>query len=322
MEMHGCCVLLRHNTLRRIMSNLILLVFCLATGVVLMKSGRLQANAHLALNTIIVYISLPSLTLLNLHHISFSNDLALSAAVPWVLFMVGCLTFFSIGKLLKLSGQTVGALSLVGGLGNTSFVGVPMIEALQGKEGFPFALVIDQAGTYMVLSTLGMLAVSVYCANSNSGAQIAKKIYTFPPFIAMCLAFLLMDTEYPVWLSETLKRLGDMLAPLALLSVGMQIRLGDFVGNKRALAVGLGFKLLVCPVIVLIGFWAFQIEVNKLSSHVILLESAMGPAIGAGIVASQNELNPSLVALMVGVGVPLCLVTVPIWSFGMSLAGV
>ena len=72
------------------MSNLILLIFRLAPGVLLMKSARLQANVHLALSTMIVYVSLPSLTLLNLYHISFSNDLALSAAVPWVLFMVGC----------------------------------------------------------------------------------------------------------------------------------------------------------------------------------------------------------------------------------------
>jgi predicted permease len=212
-------------------------------------------------------------------------------------------------------------LSLVGGLGNTSFVGVPMVEALQGKGGIPYALVIDQAGTYMVLSTLGMLVVSLYCSTASSPSQVFKKIYTFPPFIAMCLAFLVMDMSYPIWLVATLKRLGEMLAPLALLSVGMQIRLGDLVDNKRALAVGLTFKLLMCPAMVLIGFWLLHIEVNKLSSHVILLESAMGPAIGAGIVASQNSLNPALTSLMIGVGVPLCLITVPAWSYGMTFVG-
>jgi predicted permease len=303
------------------MNNLIIMILCLSAGIVLMQTGKFQAGAHQALNTIIVYISLPALTLLNLHQISFTNDFALSAAVPWVLFVVGCLTFFLVGRLLKLSNQTVGALSLVGGLGNTSFVGVPMVEALQGKGGIPYALVIDQAGTYMVLSTLGMLVVSLYCSTASSPSQILKKIYTFPPFIAMCLAFLVMDMSYPIWLVATLKRLGEMLAPLALLSVGMQIRLGDLVDNKRALAVGLTFKLLMCPAMVLMGFWLLQIEVNKLSSHVILLESAMGPAIGAGIVASQNSLNPALTSLMIGVGVPLCLITVPAWSYGMTFVG-
>jgi predicted permease len=286
-----------------------------------MRTGRLQANAHQALNTVIVYISLPSLTLLNLHQISFSNDLALSAAVPWFLFIAGCLTFFCLGRILNLNNQTIGSLCLVGGLGNTSFVGVPMIEALQGKDGIPFALVIDQAGTYMVLSTLGMLVVSFFCATASSFGQLVRKILTFPPFIAMFLALVMMNVDYPVWLVATLKRLGDMLAPLALLSVGMQIRLGDLVDNRMALAVGLSFKLVVCPLIVLIGFWLFHIEVNKLSSHVILLESAMGPAIGAGIVASQNALNPALTSLMIGVGVPVCLISVPAWSYGISLAG-
>ena len=304
------------------MNNLILMILCLAAGIILKRSGKFGANAHQPLNIIIVYISLPSLTLLNLHEIKISNEILLAVIAPWLLFILGCIAFFFVGKLLKMSNGTVGALSLLGGLGNTSFVGVPMIEALQGKEGIPFALVIDQAGTYMVLSTLGMLAVSVYCAKGSTAKEIGMKIITFPPFIAMCTAFVLMDAQYPAWVTADLKRLGDMLAPLALLSVGMQIRLGDIVGNKAALASGLAFKLILCPVMVLIGFWLFEVEINRLSSHVIVLESAMGPAIGAGIVAAQNDLNPSLVSLMIGVVVPLCLLTVPIWSFALKAAGV
>jgi predicted permease len=301
------------------MNNLILMIFAFSAGMLLKRMGKFPANAHLGINTIIVYIALPSLTLLSLHHIAWTSEIAIAASTPWILFVVSCLFFYLVGKLMKLPPQTVGALTLLGGLGNTSFVGVPMIEALQGTAGVPIALVTDQAGTYMVLSTLGMLAVSVYCAKNSSATEIVKKIFTFPPFIAMCFAVLLMDVSYPVWMEATLKRLSDLIAPLALLSVGMQIKLADFAGNKTALATGLAFKLLLCPLFVLLGFWIFQIDIGKSSSQTILFESAMGPAIGAGIVAAQNELNPALVSLMIGVGVPLCLLTVPMWSLGMSL---
>jgi hypothetical protein len=196
-----------------------------------------------------------------------------------------------------------------------------MIEALVGKSGIPLALVIDQAGTYLVLSTLGMLAMGIYCEGKTSPAAVLKKISTFPPFIAMALAVLLLDVQYPLWVEATFKRFGDMLAPLALMSVGMQMRLADFQNNQRALAAGLGFKLLVAPSIILACLNGIEGHIDPSSSRVILLESAMGPQIGAGIVATQNNLNPSLVAIMIGVGVPLCLITVPLWSMALTWLG-
>lgn len=51
--------------------------------------------------------------------------------LPWALFAIGAATFWAIGSWLRLPQPSVGALTLVGGLGNTSVVGLPMIESLQ-----------------------------------------------------------------------------------------------------------------------------------------------------------------------------------------------
>ncbi|WP_228125271.1 AEC family transporter [Candidatus Methylospira mobilis] len=63
----------------------------------------------------------------------------------------------------------------------------------------------------------------------------------------MVLALALIPVEYAPWFSAMLKRLGDTLAPLALLSVGLQLRLGHVAKHRRNLAIGLGFKLLLAP---------------------------------------------------------------------------
>jgi predicted permease len=49
----------------------------------------------------------------------------------------------------------------------------------------------------------------------------------------------------------------------------------------------------------------------------------MPPMIGAGIVATQAKLDPSLVSLMIGIGIPLAFFTVPAWSwlFGLVVSG-
>jgi predicted permease len=49
-------------------------------------------------------------------------------------------------------------LILTAGLGNTSFLGFPIIEALYGQEGMKTAILVDQPGTFVVLSTLELSA--------------------------------------------------------------------------------------------------------------------------------------------------------------------
>jgi predicted permease len=49
--------------------------------------------------------------------------------------------------------------------------------------------------------------------------------------------------------------------------------------------------------------------------RITLFESAMGPMIGGAIVAMQNDLNPPLITLMVGLGITLSFLTLPGWWY-------
>jgi predicted permease len=53
------------------------------------------------------------------------------------------------------------------------------------------------------------------------------------------------------------------------------------------------------------------------TTRVTLFEAAMGPQIGGAIVAVQHGLNPPLVSLMVGLGIPLSFLTLPLWSYAL-----
>jgi predicted permease len=46
-----------------------------------------------------------------------------------------------------------------------------------------------------------------------------------------------------------------------------------------------------------------------------VIEAAMLPMIGAGIVASQANLAPRLVSMMIGVGIPLGVLTAAAWHW-------
>jgi predicted permease len=296
------------------MSNVILLFLCMAIGIALRTSGRLPDNAHTVLNTFIIYISLPALTLLQIRSVTLQPSLFYAVAMPWLLFIAGAAFFWSIAKAVKLTPQTTGGLMLSGGLGNTSFVGLPMIEAFYGAGGMAVGILIDQLGTYLVLSTVGVTVAALYSTGKTSACEIAKRICTFPPFLALIAALLFLPFEYPEWLTDILRRLGSTLVPLALVSVGYQLRLDQLEGTRIPLAIGLAFKLVIGPLLLMLLYVKFL----GASGHVVqisLFEAAMGPQIGAAIVAIQHGLNPPLITLLVGVGITLSFFTLPMWWY-------
>ncbi|BBE50101.1 auxin efflux carrier [Ferriphaselus amnicola] len=271
-------------------------------------------NAPATLNSFIIHVSLPALTLLYIHQLKLSGDVLLTGMMAWLEFGLSAGFFWLVGRWLNLPRATVGALILVGGLGNTSFFGLPMVEAFYGKEGLTTAIIADQLGSFFALSVLGITFAGIYSSGRPTAAQIVKRIVLFPPFISLLLALLLIPVEYADWFSALLKRLGDTLAPLALLSVGLQLRLGHIAEHRRNLALGLGFKLILAPLAIYL-LYVPLLGAHGQSIQVTLFEAAMPPMITAAIVASEHDLDPPLATLMVAVGLILSFFTLSAWWY-------
>ncbi len=301
------------------MSNFLLLVCCLVAGLLLRRFGRVQDGAHSTINAVIIHLSLPAVTLHTLHAFKFDGSQLWPVLMPWILFGTGAIVFGAIGRWLELSRAAIGALTLVGGLGNTSFVGLPMIESLQGRDGLGLGLLIDQLGSYLALCTVGVFVAALYGAEERASVRtMAIKVAGFPPFIALVAALLTRSFVLPSAVDAVLVRLGDTLAPLALLSVGLQLRFDALRKQAGLLSLGLGYKLLVCPALVLIVLRLADANFD-MTSRVSVIEAAMPPMIGAGIVAAQAKLEAPLVSSLIGIGIPIGLSTAPAWHWLFAL---
>jgi predicted permease len=295
------------------MNNYVLVGACFLLGILLRRSGRLPDNAAAALNGFVVHISLPALTLTYVHSLELDTSLILPALMAWIMFGLGCAFFYVAGRVFRFSPATTGGLMLTGGLANTSFIGLPMIQTFYGEKYLGLGILIDQVGSYFVLSTLGILVASVY--SSGHGIElkaVLRKIALFTPFQAFVLALLLMPVGFPEWLDTLLQRLGATLIPIALVSVGYQLHLSQVRGKALPLTVGLVFKLAVAPALILLLF-AGLLGGRGEVMQVTIFEAAMPPMIGASIVAMDHELDPPLLTLMVGIGIPLAFLTLPVW---------
>lgn len=296
------------------MNNLVLLVACFVLGMALHASRRLPDHAPATLNSFIIHISLPALTLLYVHGLKISGSITLIALMAWLCFLLSAGFFWGMGRLLKLSKRTVGALILTGGLGNTSFFGLPMIEAYYGSAGIATGIIVDQLGSFLVLSTLGLTFAGLYSSGRPTAREILRRIAFFPPFIALIAALALIPVDYAPWFVSLLTRLGDTLAPLALVSVGFQLRLSHISGNARNLAIGLAFKLFLAPFIIYV-LYVMLMGLHGLPMRVTLFEAAMPPMITAAIIAAEHDLDPEFASLMVAVGLILSFATLTFWWF-------
>lgn len=294
------------------MNNIILLLLCFVAGILLRRGKIMPENASATLNSFIIYISVPALTLLYIQQLKFSGNIVLVILMAWLVFGMAAGFFWLVGRYLKFSRATVGALILTGGMGNTAFFGLPMIEAYYGSQGIATGILIDQTGSYLVLSTLGIAVAGLYSSGRPTAASIVKNILRFPPFIALGIALLLLPVTYPEWLDAVLKRLGDTLAPLALLSVGLQLRLGHLSGNSGSLIIGLAFKLLLAPLILYV-LYVLILGARGLAIEVTLFEAAMPPMITAAILAKDRDIDPELATLMVAIGLPVSFLTLSGW---------
>jgi predicted permease len=297
------------------MDNYILLGVCFLLGIILRRSGRLPDNAASTLNGFVINVSLPALTLAYVHDLQLNTNLILPALMAWVMFAIGCGYFWLAARLLAFSRATTGGLMLTGGLANTAFLGLPMIDTFYGAQYLGLGILIDQVGSYFVLSTLGILIASIYSSDHSAHVKVVfNRIFFFVPLQAFVVALLLTPFEYPTWLVNLLQSLGATVIPLALVSVGYQIRLSHVRGKTSALAAGLLFKLALGPAIILLLF-ASILGAEGPVLRVTVFEAAMAPMIGASIVALDHDLDPPLLTLMVGVGIPLSFLTLPAWWY-------
>jgi predicted permease len=301
------------------MVSILTLILCLILGVLLQKVKTLPQNAHTTLGTLILYVPMPAICLLNLPDLVWNFSLIPLMMVCWIIFGGAYLLIPLIGKKYNWDKELIGCLILTAGFCNTSFVGFPIIDALYGKEALKSAIFLDQSGSFLIVSSLGVWVAITYSTGQLKKRILFKRILTFPPFIAfiagISMSFLGIRAEGVT--REVLEKLAALLTPMALITVGLQLHWNAIREESKYLVAGLSYKLLFAPLCVFLLYWLCGIDKKIL--EVSVMEAAMAPMITASILAASHNLRPRLAGMMVGVGVPLSFLTLGLWYYLLKL---
>lgn len=295
------------------MSAVLLLIVCLGLGIGVARYAKPSAELPKNLNWWVLNIALPALVLELIPRLEFDRSLLFLPASMWIIFLSAWLVFHYLGSYLRWSRQRIGGLILTAGLSNSSFVGFPLIEALRGKQVLIYAALADQLGCFLAIAIGGSVVAAVYSGSKTDYRLMAGKVLRFPPFIALLLALVVnLAHGWPTVIDEMLSRIGSTLTPLALFSVGLQLRLTFSKHTIVPLVSGLTWKLALAPL--LIFLLGRALAVPHLIFGISLLQAAMAPMISAAILADQYELDPQIANMMIGIGIVLSFITVPLWN--------
>ncbi len=196
-------------------------------------------------------------------------------------------------------------------VGQYLFLGIPMVKAFFGENAIPFALLYDQLGSFLALATYGSFIIAVYGTEGSkpSLTTVVRKILLFPPFIALVLSFLLRGFAYPTAAVSLLKILASTLVPLVMIAVGFQLKLRLSREVTAQVCIGLSIKLIAAPAAALLLCKMAGLEGEAV--NVSIFEAGMPPMVSAGALAILANLSPTLTAALVGIGIVLSFVTLP-----------
>jgi len=222
------------------------------------------------LNNYIVYIAMPAIILVKIPALEFSLSMLIPAGFAWVWALIGGLTMMAISRSLQFARPLEGAAILLTILGNTSFLGYPMIQAFFNDEVLSYAIFYDQLGSFLMLSTAGLIIIALY-APQESGHTVIEPALT---------------------------QIGKTLMPLALLVIGLQFQPQLLPEHRLPLGSAIVVKMIIAPIL---AYGFFNISNTQTAiTQATIFEAAMPCMITPGIMAIQAGLSPRFCATLLG----------------------
>lgn len=282
-------------TVLEIVSPIFLLAGIGFTWVKLGLEYRVEFVTRLAMT-----LSLPCLIFVSLmqSEIDSSTLRNLSVAAGGV-YVLTAIVMIAVTALFRLDRRTYLAPLVFGNTGN---LGLPLVLFAFGNEGLGYGVIV------LAVSLLLQFSVGIWMVSGDSSIS---KLIREPSVSAILLGvlFLLNDWQTPVFLTNTLSLVGQMVIPIMLITLGVAV--ARLKPGKLLLSLGLStLKLILCATIawVLSG----QLALNPVASAVLILQAATPVAVTSYMLAQKYGADAEGVAGMVVVSTLISVAALPL----------
>lgn len=298
-----------------------LVVGCFAIGLIAKSIEPKIVNISSYINKLIINVIFPIIILSIMPDLEFNTSLVFVALTPWIGFVVFIPCAIWVSRVLKLDDSERAVVILLSILGNTAFLGIGMARSFLGEESIASAILYDQLGSFMILSTLGTTIIAIYSNKGNkkggsskpSATTVIQKVISFPPFIALIISFFIPSTASFGSLLELFKLIGSTIVPLALIVIGLQIELKVEKRHRKPILAVICMKMLVLPTLTLVAAIAFGISNPQFNASVF--QAAMPSMVTPAIMLIEARIAPKLAASILGIATLAGFITLPAWAY-------
>jgi malate permease and related proteins len=213
------------------------------------------------------------------------------------------------------SKRTQGSFLLAMMVGNTAFLGIPVILSLLGTEYFAWGLFYELLGTAMGVNILGIVIASHYGTVKKSQGWLGpiQAILKNPALWAFAIGFFSRQIPLPTPIEEFLKTGAWCVISLSLMMIGMQLSKLTSLRNLKQGLTCLAIKMLLTPLVVGTGLMFFGI--TGAPRLLLVLQMGMPPSFSTTLLAEAFNLDRELAVTTVAIGCAALLFTIPIWMW-------
>jgi predicted permease len=271
--------------------------------------ARVPAAALRTADRFVLAVALPALVFSRLSEASLGGEVVVPVVAAWSVMGVCAATVLVVARRAQWDEHTTGALLLVAVLGNTSFLGLGVVDSVLGDSHGAAALAYDQPGTFLALATWGSWVASRYGSGVRGLRPVVRRLVSFPPFIALVAALVLRPIDVPEPATDVMSAVGSTVAPVAMAVLGLRFSVTG-VRRLRPVAAALAVKIFLAPAVVAavagaVGVW------GEIAWQASIVQAAAPPMVTAGIVAVAAGLDEDTTTSVVGWGTLLGLAWMP-----------
>ena len=165
---------------------------------------------------------------------------------------------------------------------------------------------------FLTLSTLGIITALQGGNNNTISAKfLLKRLFTFPPFIG-CVTALVLSYFIDLSPAEPLfNKLSGTVAPLALFSIGLQLKFNGWKKLMSQISMSMIYKLLIGPALIFV--LGLVLGLKESLVKITVFESAMPTLVMSSVIAEQFKLNTKLTNMIIGISIIVGFFTLGIW---------
>lgn len=235
-----------------VLSTIAVILVMIFLGYFLKRIDLLNIKDIDVLNKVAINVAMPCLIFSSLYSADLSNisNLAIMPMVSLSVGTISAIIVFIILKMKKVSKERLWGGVIPVAIGNTAFLGFPIVLGVFGQTGLLRAIFYDMGTLIMFLSLSIILMINF----GGTFKEIAKKILSFPVLwgVILGISFNILNIPIGMIADDIIGYLAAAAIPIIMISLGLSLQFKDLKKNLKVAGLDVVVKLIIAPIIALI----------------------------------------------------------------------